>query len=316
MGGVYEARHLSAEQTLDTAVLVEMVAQLFRHNMMGVDRGTESVVAAHLLRCHRTLRERVDLETGEITIWITPAVFGDYLEAQHGAEVPESLLLQQFPSVAHRLAAGGLCVAHAGHNFSPLCVAFEVEGVAAAPLTWYPAGVALPAAPAAAKLSVFIPTLKGAAARPTEAQIRFPLYSPLYDVIAFYFSNNVPPSFWLTEESALRITLSGAIAARLGEVLRHLAEEEIPRQWRNFVAAPADKRHSSASVFIWLLEEWHLGARLLAAAAGAGVHATFPVRLAAPSQVVAGILPQLFPLGPVPAADSRASVTVRLQATT
>jgi hypothetical protein len=297
------------EQTLDTEVLVAMVAQLFRHQMMAPDSGTEGVVATHLLRCHRSLRERVDQETGELTLWITPEVFADYLEHMHGSEVPESLLLQQLPLVAHRLAAGNLCIAHEHANFSRAIVHLEIDSTQQ--LTWYPAGVDLQAHPAAAKHSVVIPTMKRARNLPTEAQIRFPLYSPLYDIIAFYFSNNVPVGFWLANnEEAVRLHLSGPIAARLNEVLRRL-EEEISRQWDKCLTSPPERLKSTVNVLVWLLEEWLLGLRLLSPAADAE-HCNFPVLLSAPSNFGTDIAPALFALGPHPPCDARPCVHLRL----
>jgi hypothetical protein len=103
----------------------------------------------------------------------------------------------------------------------------------------------------------------------------------------------------------MRLHASGAVAARIMDVLRHLAEDELPLHWARLLAAPPERRASTAAVFVWLLEEWWLGARLTGAA--------LELQLSLPLETAASELETIFPSTRDAPPASRPSVRLKLR---
>jgi hypothetical protein len=165
-------------------------------------------------------------------------------------EIPENVLLQKFERVVQLLASNNLCILHYGGNHSNICVQFQFHNSNNDKeiFFWYP--------------------ISNESERIQALEIRFPYFTPLFDIINKYFIYNIPPEFWLQKSPSTKVSDPG-LTKELEYVLHQQLTVEINKQLdsllelRHKFNRQCEENYNVIHTFFWLLEEWVMGNRLL-----------------------------------------------------
>jgi hypothetical protein len=210
----------------------------------------------HLLECFKQPLLRLDDAGDTFSIWLSRAIFQEYLEGLDGlTEVPDTILLQKYDEVALSLVSRGLAIQHFNNELSDLDITIRnAQGE-----TVHRLHTATPALASVTEVhhhhtrnaspnsthstSTLNPTTTNTPmivvvggitkTMPTDSvQIRFPYSSIMLDLFASYFNRNVPGELWYGctakrwlsdgQDLALREDLGAALATLQTELLRGL----------------------------------------------------------------------------------------------
>ena len=100
--------------------------------MVNSREDVEPFVIRHLMSCFRDTQSRLlgaenDKELEYFQPWITSDVFRDYLDELPFCEVPETALLNKFPSVARMLLRRFLCLPMGSGAYSHSAAVFNIR---------------------------------------------------------------------------------------------------------------------------------------------------------------------------------------------
>lgn len=200
---VQALEHLHTDGSLWPEAIIATLARMFRNSMIQSSVDPSFLVAHHLFACFRQPILRM-VSDDVFDLWVDRETFRAYLDEAHNLEVPETLMLQKFDSVAQILIAKGLCLRHHSLNLTGTSLTVSLAGQDVG------------------TLQAHTKTVDG-------MQIRFPYFSPLLDVLEYYFAQDIPGELWLQEaEPFLQPGLDQALRDRLEQAcfqLEHAVQE-------------------------------------------------------------------------------------------
>jgi hemerythrin len=249
--GVYTSNHLNDDGSLNTQNIIQTLVRLFENKMTHSKEEPEKFVAQYLIQCFQEAHHRFT-ENGNFQLWITKEIFYEFLLSGSVdiTEIPENVLLQKFERVVQLLASNNLCILHYGGNHSNICVQFQFHNSNNDKeiFFWYP--------------------ISNESERIQALEIRFPYFTPLFDIINKYFIYNIPPEFWLQKSPSTKVSDPG-LTKELEYVLHQQLTVEINKQLdsllelRHKFNRQCEENYNVIHTFFWLLEEWVMGNRLL-----------------------------------------------------
>jgi hypothetical protein len=250
---VHCADHLDSEGNLHPENICATLARMFRKGMVHSQSDPAGFAVAHLLQCFKQPLLRVDDDDDTFSIWLNRDIFQEYLEDLEGvAEVPDTVLLQQYDAIGVALVDRGFALRHHGNNLSNLAITVKGldggEGVATFCNVAADNGSAGPGtgdvvgrgsgSDANGSVSVGgsrpVAVVVGGVAKAaisvaTTVEIRFPYAASLLDLINSYFSRNIPSELWMRpgagrwldggQDTALRTDFADAVSTHAATVI-------------------------------------------------------------------------------------------------
>jgi len=270
--GVFQSNHINpADDSLNVHHIVNTTARLFKDEMVhSTSSNPESYIMHHIIKCFRDTAARCiahDDNTHSFELWVEKENFYEYLDELEFCEIPETILLQKFETVGRKLVELGICLQHKSSNFSDLAILLHLpnDDPSDSPNQFLWSGDLLQED----KYKVTF-------------GVRFPYFPRLLDVVEFYFLNNIPADFWLSDQSqghTAPFLADENSQKNLSSVIEEL-ENELQKLWSDLTQSflkfrkrklhelQKERKDDTSFVqkkrnFIWLLEEWHLAKKLL-----------------------------------------------------